>query len=204
MVTPTPTAAPVRIGITGTHSTGKTLLLKRIEMELRSHGVAVARTGRLAKRAAALGFPKMHHHTAASTEWIICQGTADILAAEAQGADVVLVDRAPIDALAYYNAALEYRDERADPLEHERLRLLAATQHPTFTLLLATVLNPDIPALAADGHPYDPHYRTLVDAHIHTLLAEDHLDHVRVTSTPSSIDAAIARAVSLCLEAIAP
>lgn len=32
-------------------------------MELRSHGVAVARTGRPAKRAAALGFPKMHHHT---------------------------------------------------------------------------------------------------------------------------------------------
>ncbi|WP_327289668.1 AAA family ATPase [Streptomyces sp. NBC_01198] len=203
-MTPARTSPPVRIGITGTHSTGKTLLLKRIEMELRSHGVAVARTGRLAKRAAALGFPKMHHHTAASTEWIICQGVADTLAAEAQGADVVLIDRAPIDALAYYGAALEFRNEAADPLEHERLQLLAATQHPTFALLLATVLDPDIPASATDGHPYDPHYRTLVDTHIRTLLAEDHLDHVRVTSTPSSIDAAIAWAVSLCLEAIAP
>ncbi|WUH91927.1 ATP-binding protein [Streptomyces sp. NBC_00433] len=204
MVTPAPSSPPVRIGITGTHSTGKTLLLKRIEMELRSHGMTVARTGRLAKRAAALGLPKMHHHTATSTEWIICQGIADTLAAETQCADVVLVDRAPIDALAYYGAALEYRNERAEPLEHERLRLLAATQHPTFTLLLATVLDPDIPASATDGHPYDPRYRTLADAHVHTLLAEDHLDHVRVTSDPAGVDAAIAQAVSLCLEAIAP
>jgi hypothetical protein len=204
VVTPAPTSPPVRIGITGTHSTGKTLLLKRIEMELRSHGVAIARTGRLAKRAATLGFPKMHHHTAASTEWIICQGNADTLAAEAQGADVVLVDRAPIDALAYYGAAVEFRNEVADPLEHERLRLLAATQHPTFTLLLATLIDPDIPASAADGHPYDPRYRTLVDTHVHTLLAEEHLDHVRVTSASASVDAAIARAVSLCLESIAP
>ncbi|WP_329176413.1 AAA family ATPase [Streptomyces sp. NBC_01477] len=203
-MSPAPTSLPVRIGITRTHSTGKTLLLKRIEMELHSHGLTVARTGRLAKRAAALRLPKMHHHTAASTEWIICQGVADALAAGAQGADVVLVDRAPIDALAYYNAALDHRDEPADPLEHERLRRLATTQHPTFTLLLATVLDPDIPALATDGHPYDPHYRTLVDTHVHTLLAEEHLDHVRVTSASASVDAAIARAVSLCLESIAP
>ncbi|NUS17028.1 MAG: hypothetical protein HOY69_37475 [Streptomyces sp.] len=51
---------PVRIGITGAHSTGKTQLMRRIEMELRALGVTVARTGRLGRRAAEIGLPKMH------------------------------------------------------------------------------------------------------------------------------------------------
>ncbi|MFE0420117.1 hypothetical protein [Streptomyces tendae] len=59
---------PLRIAVLGTHSTGKTTLLKRIEMELRGHGLTVARTGRLGKRAAAAGLPKMQHHTVQSTE----------------------------------------------------------------------------------------------------------------------------------------
>ncbi|WP_419668794.1 aldo/keto reductase [Streptomyces sp. 2-1] len=106
---------PIRIGVLGTHSTGKTTLLKRIEMELRAEGITVARTGRLGKRAAAAGLPKMQHHTAQSTEWIIAQGIADEIAARAQGAGVVLVDRAAHDALAYFHAALEYRGEAPPP-----------------------------------------------------------------------------------------
>lgn len=94
---------PVRIGVTGAHSTGKTVLLRRIEMELRAEGVRVARTGRLGRRAADIGLPKMHAHTALSTEWIMTQGIADEIAAAAQGADVVMADRAVIDALAYWH-----------------------------------------------------------------------------------------------------
>lgn len=94
---------PVRIGVTGAHSTGKTVLLRRIERELRAEGVRVARTGRLGRRAADIGLPKMHEHTALSTEWIMTQGIADEIAAAAQGADVVMADRAVIDALAYWH-----------------------------------------------------------------------------------------------------
>lgn len=83
---------PIRTGVLGTHSTGKTTLLKRIETELRGRGIAVARTGRLAERAAGIGLPKMQHHTVLSTEWIITQGVADEIAAAAQGAEVVLAD----------------------------------------------------------------------------------------------------------------
>lgn len=83
---------PVRIGVTGTHSTGKTVMLQRIEMELRAQGIAVARTGHLAKRAAAIGLPKMQNHTTASTEWIIAQGIADEIAA-GQDVHVLLCDR---------------------------------------------------------------------------------------------------------------
>ena len=119
---------PIRIGITGAHSTGKTLLLRRIERELRAHGARVARTGRLGRRAADIGLPKMDQHTAQSTEWIIAQGIADEITAAAQGAAVVLADRAVVDALAYYHAALEFHGETAHPTDDERLRLLAGTR----------------------------------------------------------------------------
>jgi hypothetical protein len=191
-------STPVRIGILGAHSTGKTLLLRRIEMELRGHGLTVARTGRLGKRAAAAGLPKMHQHTAESTEWILTQGIADEIAARASGADVVLVDRAPHDALAYWHAALEYRDERALRREYDRLLTLASTQLPKYDLLFATLLDENVPL--DTGHAYDPRYRRLVDRHVHHLLQDETIPHQRVTSDPDSQDHAVHVAVQLCLK----
>ncbi|MFD9073529.1 AAA family ATPase [Streptomyces lasiicapitis] len=192
------TSKPVHIGVLGTHSTGKTMLLKRIEMELLGHGVAVARTGRLAKRAAGIGLPKMAQHTAASTEWIIAQGIADeIAAATAVDAEVVLADRAPLDALAYLHAALEHRGERLDRPENERLRLLVATQMPKYDVLLATVLDESVPV--DESHNYDARYRSLVDHHVHRLLADDAIPHHRVTSDHDSHNRAVERALELCL-----
>lgn len=192
---------PVRIGVTGTHSTGKTLLLKRIAMELRGHGISVARTGRLARRAAAIGLPKMQHHTATSTEWIIAQGIADEIEA-AQDAQVLLCDRAVSDAYAYYTAALEFRREEAEPSTAERLRLLIATQAPKYDLLLATVLDSSVPV--DQGHDYDIRYRALVDHHVHALLTEERLDHLLVTSDASSKTDAIRCAVETSLKAATP
>lgn len=195
MVTP----KPICIGVLGTHSTGKTTLLKRIEMELRGHGVTVARTGRLAKRAAGIGLPKMTQHTGASTEWIITQGIADeIAAATAVGAEVVLADRASLDALAYLYAALEYRGERCDRLESERLRLLVSTQLPKYDLLLATVLDESVPV--DESHDYDARYRLLVNQHVHSLLADDAIPRHRVTSDRNSQTRAVERALELCLQ----
>ncbi|WP_335982317.1 hypothetical protein [Streptomyces sp. CA2R106] len=168
---------PLRIGITGAHFTGKTQLLRRIERELRAAGLSVARTGHLGTRAAGLGLPKMSRHTTASTEWIMAQGIADEIAAAAQGAEVVLADRAVIDALAYYYAALDLRAEPAAPAEDERLRLLAGTQHAKYQLLLATVLDRTAPVDTDDAYG---RYRVLVDRHVHALLAEERLAHLRV------------------------
>ncbi|WP_385618207.1 AAA family ATPase [Streptomyces sp. P8-A8] len=196
MVTTNP---PIRIGVLGTHSTGKTMLLKRIEMELRGHGVTVARTGRLAKRAAGIGLPKMHNHTIASTEWIIAQGIADEIVGAAQGAEVILADRAPLDAIAYFNAATEYRGQRAHRLDRDRIRILALTQVPKYSLLLATVLDPSAPV--HEGHDYDARYRALVDRHVHALLDEEQLPHLRVTNDADSHRHAIERALELCLKA---
>ncbi|MET8905749.1 AAA family ATPase [Streptomyces sp. NPDC004538] len=191
-------STPLRIAVLGTHATGKTTLLKRIEMELRGHGLTVARTGRLGKRAAAAGLPKMQHHTAQSTEWIIAQGILDETNAAAQGADVVLVDRAAHDAIAYFEAAMAFRSETPPRLERERLLTLAATQLPKYDLLFATVLDQSVPV--DTSHDYDAAFRRLVDDRVHRLLANDVIPHQRVTSDPDSQAHAVDVAVQRCLK----
>lgn len=187
---------PVRIGLMGTHSTGKTLLARRLEMELRALGVTAARTSGLGKRAATAGFPKMHHHTTASTEWVITTGAADELAT-GLNADVVVAERAAPDALAYYTAALEHRGEQADHEALERLHLLVATQVPKYDLLIATVLDPEQPVHRGHrGHDYNDDFRTLVDQNLHQLLAEQSIGHINVTSDPASQDTAIHAALT--------
>jgi hypothetical protein len=183
---------PMRIGIVGTHSTGKTTLLRRIEMELRAVGVSVARTpGRLAARAAGLGFPKLHHQTPATTEWIITSGIADELQASL-AADVVLADRAAPDPMAYYLAALGARGDHGEPDEINRLRRLVTLHAESYTLLLATVLDPDIPL--GQHRDRDPVYRARVHDHLHQLIAG--IPHQRVTSDSDSQDRAVQAALA--------
>lgn len=88
------------------------------------------------------------------------------------------------------------------PLEHERLRLLAATQAQKYSLLLATVLDEALPV--ENKHNYDARYRTLVDHHTHVLLTENEIPHQRVTSAPDSQAHAMERALQLCLNQATP
>lgn len=189
---------PMRIGIVGTHSTGKTLLMRRIEMELRAHGVPVARVGGLGKKAAALGLPKMERHTELSTEWIITTGIAAELTV-AIDCDVVLADQAAPGALVYYTAALKHRQEKPDPAVIDRLSALVATQTPKYDLLLATVLDPTAPVNT--GHDYEPAYRTLVDTEVHAYLTANALPHVPITNDDESRDRAV-RAILNMVDAL--
>lgn len=192
------TSQPLRIAVLGTHSTGKTTLLKRIEMELRGYGLTVARTGQLGKRAAAAGLPKMQNHTVRSTEWIIAQGILDETHTAAQGAEVVLIDRAAHDAIAYFEAAMAFRAETPPRLERERLLALASTQLPKYDLLFATVLDASVPV--DTSHDYDGHFRHLVNDRVHRLLANEAIPHQRVTSDPDSQAHAVDVAVQHCLK----
>ncbi|MFE9121401.1 AAA family ATPase [Streptomyces sp. NPDC007172] len=190
----------IRIGVMGTHSTGKTLLMRRIEMELRGRDIPVARTGSLGRRAALVPLPKMHRHTTDSTRWVMATGIADEIAAAARlDADapvrVVLADRAGWDALAYHRAALEWRGETPMRTEREALHRLAGAQDP-YDLLFATVLDPDMPI--APKHDYDERYRKLVDRHTHALLRDENLRYVRVTGHEDSKELAIEHALQLC------
>jgi hypothetical protein len=176
---------PVYLGFAGAHSTGTTTLAKRIEMELRAEGVTVARSGGLAKKAASLGFPKMTRHTAASTEWIITAGAAAALEA-GRGADVVLIERSAIDAVAYYLAALDHQGDDPDPEATQRLIALAELACWPYALHLATALDPALPLAPKQGA--DPDYQNLefraaTDRHLHELLKVSGLRHEQVTSS---------------------
>ncbi|MDH6142791.1 nicotinamide riboside kinase [Kitasatospora sp. GP30] len=175
---------PVRLYIAGTHSTGKTTLARRIEMELRSTGIKVARTGGFAKRAAELGFPKMTRHTAQSTAWIISSTRAAALEAEL-AADVVIVDRPTFDALAYYLAALQHRDEQPDPEELSRLTGLAQLASPRPAVFLATLLDPALPLAVHPGKDpdwTDAAFREAVDQQLHRALKAYSVPHITVPS----------------------
>jgi nicotinamide riboside kinase len=174
---------PVRLYIAGTHSTGKTTLARRIEMELRSTGLTVARTGGFAKRAAELGFPKMTRHTAQSTAWIISSTCAAALEAELT-ADVVIVDRTPFDALAYYLAALQHRGEQPDPEELSRLTGMAQLACPRPAVFLSTVLDPALPLAEHPGKDPDwtnAAFREAVDQQLHRALKAYNVPHIAVS-----------------------
>ncbi|MFE3761011.1 AAA family ATPase [Streptomyces sp. NPDC059104] len=169
---------PVRLAVTGTHSTGKTTLLRRLEMEFRATGHTVARTpASFAQKAAKLGFPKLRQQTPECTEWIIAASAA--AAAEATlTADIVLIDRSALDPVAYYLAARERAGITPEPETVERLVNLAKAQAATYDMLVATVLDPDIPL--GDCRDRDLDYRAAVDRNIHDLLTGHGIPHQRM------------------------
>ncbi|MEU7228910.1 AAA family ATPase [Streptomyces chrestomyceticus] len=189
----------IRIAVMGAHSTGKTTLLHRIEQQLHDRGIPVQRSRHLARRAANVPLPKMQHQTVASTQWAIATGIADEVAAAAQlgdgGRGVVLVSQACWQALAYFRAAQEWNNRTIPRTDREALHRLASA-HTPYDLLLATHLDPGIPVKL--NHDHNPRFRTMVDRHIHALLAEEGLPHVHVTSDRTSRELAIERALQLC------
>ncbi|MEV7866096.1 AAA family ATPase [Streptomyces sp. NPDC088124] len=190
----------IRIGVMGAHSTGKTLLMRRMEMELRGQGIPVARTGKLGRRAALVPLPKMQHHTVASTMWIIATGIADEIAAAARLEEglvqVVLADRACWDALAYFRATQEWHRRLAAQADRGAPHRLASAHGHTYDLLLATVLAPTLPV--ERRHDHDARYRALVDRHTHDLPREENIPYVRVTGDPASQELAVEHALQLC------
>ncbi|MFE3579438.1 AAA family ATPase [Streptomyces vinaceus] len=176
-----------RVAFAGTHSTGKTSMIKRVEMELRATGLTVARTpASFAQQAAELGFPKLHRQSAECTEWIISASGAAVAEATLN-ADVVLIDRSAVDPLAYYMAALERSGLDPDPKVMDGLVRLVQAHAASYDHLFATVLDPSVPL--GDCRDRDPEYRAAVDRNVHSLMVSLNLPHKRVTSADYEGDA---------------
>jgi hypothetical protein len=188
-------APPVTIGVAGAHSTGKTTFLTRLRRLLEAHGRRVATVGQLAVKAHAAGFPILHQHTAASTLWVITRGISEELEAGLT-ADVVLVDRPAPDALGYYLAALHYRGEQPESVWLEYLVALTRHHAATYSLLLATRLDPAVPL--GDGRQRDPdqRFRALADVHVNGVLALLGVAYQPLLSHRH--DAALAGALAVC------
>ncbi|WP_433270758.1 AAA family ATPase [Actinosynnema sp. CS-041913] len=167
---------PITIGVTGTHSTGKSTFLARLAHDLRKNNIQVATVADLGEQAQRLGLPILHNHTWASTMWFITHGISLELAVWPH-AEVVLVDRPVPDALAYYRAALAHRDEHADPDTHARLEAVVRSHVHVYDLLYRTTLDPDIPLGTDKPRDPDTAFRRLADHHVRQVLHDLDISH---------------------------
>jgi hypothetical protein len=171
---------PIKVGIAGTHSTGKSTLVSTISQAVTDRGLAVGCISDLAARAKTLGFPILTQHTYESTLWIMAEG----LRQEAEASlskDVILVDRPPFDALGYLEAALEVSGRQTDPRRLEELRTIAAAHAPEYDLLIVTVLDSSV--TLGPGRDQNAQFREAAGRHIARLAANFAPDAIQMTST---------------------
>jgi hypothetical protein len=183
---------PVKIGVAGTHSTGKSSFLMALAPVLQQLGLKAATIGGLAERAKALGFPILADHTFDSTLWIIAEG----LRQEAEASlrcNVILVDRPVPDALGYLLAALEVSGRQEDPRRIEELRAIARAHSGDYDVLIVTSLDPNIPL--GDGRDGDSRLRAAAAKNIDALISEFAPGAWRLTS--SNADTLVARTHAL-------
>lgn len=126
----------IKIGITGTHSTGKSSFLEAVRQKL-DPDLKVQRIGDFAVKAKELGFPILRGHNYESTLWIISECIR--LEAEASLAnDVVLVDRPVIDALGYLHGALRLTGRKIGDKRSTELVTIVKAHTPDYDLLVRT------------------------------------------------------------------
>lgn len=184
---------PFTIGVSGAHSTGKSTFIARLTHELRRQEVEVATVADLGEKAQQIGLPILDNHTFYSTLWIMTRGISEELAAWPH-ADVLLVDRAVPDALAYYEAALRYRSETPGADVMNYLRTLARYHTAYYDVMYRTVLDPAIP-IAARARRRDERdeFRRLADECVELVFNELAIPHEALRAEEH--DAAVLEAV---------
>jgi predicted ATPase len=176
------TRRPIKIGITGTHSTGKSTFIAAIRAGLERDHLKIASIDDLAQRARELGFPILSEHTFESTLWIM----AECMRQEAEAslsADVVLVDRPVPDALGYLRAALEVTGRKIDERRVDELGAIARAHAGDYDLLVVSVLDPSV--RLGEGRDEDAKFREAAARHISALMADFAPDALQITTTNS-------------------
>lgn len=135
---------PYKIAVAGTHSTGKSSFLIRLEEALKSRGVRVEHVHSGAVDAAAHGLPILTGHTFDSTAWIMAE-TMQSEALAALRAEVILIDRPTPDALGYLLAALRHTGGTLEPGRYARLEAICSAWAGEYDLVFLTRIDPAIP-----------------------------------------------------------
>lgn len=180
---------PIKIGIAGTHSTGKSTFLATLAPALEERGLKIGRVGDVAKQAQASGFPILTEHTFESTLWIM----AECLRLEAEASltcDVILVDRPVPDALGYLHAALEVTGRTVHPRRLEELKAIARAHAADYDLLVVTSLDHNVQL--GEGRDQDLMFREVAGRHIDALMLEFAPSALQMTSTNGPQIAAVA------------
>lgn len=134
----------LKIGIAGTHSTGKSTLLSSIRARLEAKGLRVAIVSDLARAARDAGFPILTEQTEDTALWIMAEGIRREAVATLTN-DVILVDRAIFDALGYLEAALQVTGRPRNEERHKILQDVARSYACDYDLLVITRLDGALP-----------------------------------------------------------
>lgn len=166
-----------KIGIAGTHSTGKSTLVKYLMDLFLSKNLTVGMVSELAPIARNLGFPILKEHTFESTLWIMSRGISLELE-KSLFSDIVIVDRPVVDALAYLNAALKIRNEYISSNNLIYLSDITKNHHLYYDCLIKTKIIPDIPIDTNKERDHDPVFREMVDFELSSLIDKFKLQFV--------------------------
>ncbi len=162
------------IGVAGTHSTGKSTFCRDLKACIELKGIRVVTIPSFGARAVLEKIPVLTHHTYDSTMWFI-ERTLEAEQAARANAEVVLVDRPVIDAVAYWNAALAYRGASAVACEAKAVNELMLNHCSNCATVIATKL--DTSVVLGPGRDIDAVFRELVDSHLHELLGRYSIHH---------------------------
>lgn len=165
---------PVLVGVTGTHSTGKSTFCDELKVTLECKGICVATIPSFGKLAVQQGIPLLTQHTYDSTMWFIDR-TLEAQRTAVENAEVILVDRPIMDAVAYWNAAIEHRGTAAPAHQVDAISALLSRQLPDYTTIVATRLDSSI--ALGPGRDTDLAFRQSVDTHLHQLLSRFQIQH---------------------------
>ncbi|MCY0150693.1 ATP-binding protein [Hoeflea sp. G2-23] len=170
----------VKVGIAGTHSTGKSTFLEQLDSVLSAEGVAIGRVGDLAKAARDRGFPILTDHNFESTLWIMAEGMRQEAEA-ALSSEVILVDRPVLDALGYLYAAVEISGRSLPDRQLDELRSIAVAHAGDYDVLVMTKLDPAISL--GEGRDKNHEFRVAAGEKIRALAEEAALQPVILTSS---------------------
>ncbi|MGO8054720.1 AAA family ATPase [Rhizobium leguminosarum] len=169
----------VKVGIAGTHSTGKSTFLEQLSARLSAEGVRIGRVGDLATAARDRGFPILAQHNFESTLWIMAEGMRQEAEASLDS-EVILVDRPIFDALGYLYAALEISGRSLSARQLDELRVIAIAHAGDYDLLVMTELDPTISL--GEGRDGNHEFRIAAGNKIRAIADEAALGPLILTS----------------------
>lgn len=171
----------MKIGLAGTHSTGKSTFLSCLRKPIQDLGLTVSVISDNAALASEKGFQILRGHTWESTLWIIAHGIQTELEAERKS-QVVLVDRVVADALGYLDAALDVRGEVLRNWQRGMLENLVREYTRSYHKTFKTQIDPTMPIDQSKPRDLDPEFRRTVAGMIDQVFERLDLPFESLTS----------------------
>lgn len=147
----------IKIGISGSHSTGKTSFIKQVEESLKKESI---RFKTISDLATICPLPILHNHTIESTLWIASRGILEEIEAE-HNFNVVIADRPILDCWAYFNAICKNRYNENNP-KILTLKNMIMNWLTTYDLIYQTVIDNTIEIENRKGRDLGVAYRKII------------------------------------------